>query len=225
MKSAQIQEKVKQEQKRIKNQTWRKIKMSVPRLINKVPTRSHFELLAMYQKCAKKMAGRAPAEISPAVLNLHRAILTEWERRTNSLLANDGYFKWPTTDAPPGDGNLSGSAWHAVGMLSALGYHVGVTEGISDIERRFLLDEMFGIRLPPLNSYSYMLAWGAPKTAARLKKLAETIAALTRNAKRRRSRDLQIACEDWESDLNYLYDKYYVRQYYVRQFRFAWPTT
>ena len=209
-----------QEQKTSRKNTWSRIKKSVPRLIAILPTRSHLELLEIYQKCAKKMAGHTSPEISPAVLSLHAAILKEWERRTRSLLADDGYFKWPTTDAPIGDGTLSGSAWRAVGMLSALGYHVGITEGLPEIERQFLLDQMFEICLPPLNDRSYMLEWGTQKTAARLRKLAETIAALTRNAKRRKSHDLQVACNHWESDLAYLYGKYY-----VRHFRFSWPAT
>ncbi len=105
-------------------------------------------------------------------------------------------------------------------MLSALGYHVGSTEGLPEVERRFLLDQVFVICLPPLNDYGYMLEWNAPKSPGRLKKLAETLAALTRNAKRRKSKDLQLACDDWQADLDYLYAKYY-----VHQFRFGWPTT
>jgi hypothetical protein len=209
-----------QERQAGRKNAWRNIEKSVPRLIATLPTRSHLDLLQIYQKCARKMAGHTASEISPAVLSLHSAILKEWERRTSSLLADDGYFKWPTTDAPLGDKTLSGSAWRAVGMLSALGYHVGITEGLPGVERQFLLDQMFEIRLPPLNDQLYMLEWGLPRTAPRLKKLAETIAALTRNAKRRKSQDLQVACDHWESDLDYLYAKYY-----VRHFRFSWPAT
>jgi hypothetical protein len=194
------------------------IKNSVPRLIASVPTRTHFELLEMYKKCCAKMAVRNRSATSAAIASLHEAILDEWDRRARSLLAEDGYFEWPTTDAPLGDGAFSASTWRSVGMLSALGYHVGVTEGLPAIQRRFLLDQMFEIRLPPLNDARYMLEWGAPRTAGRLQKLAETIAALTRNAKRRTSQDLHVACDDWELDLDYLYAKYY-----VGHFRFSWP--
>jgi hypothetical protein len=175
--------------------------------------------MEMFRKCAKKMAGRKPAEISPAVLSLHAAILEEWQRRASSLLADDGYFKWPTTEAPPGDGSVSGSTWRAIGMLSEMGYHVGTTEGLPYVERRFILDQVHDICLPPLNDRFYMLEWGEPRTPGRLRKTAETIAALARNAKRRRL-DLQAACDDWEGDLDYLYTKYYVGRY-----RFAWPKT
>jgi len=174
----------------------------------------------MYQKCIAKMAGRTVAEISPAVVQLHEAITTEWSRRTGSLLAGEGYFKWPTTEAPQGDGGLTGHMWRSVGMLSTLGYHVGSTEGLREVERRLLLDQAFFIFLPPLNDASYMAEWGPPKSARRLRKLAETIAALTRNAKRRRLRDLQAACNDWEDDLRFLHDNYY-----VGHFGFGWPRT
>ena len=103
-------------------------------------------------------------------------------------------------------------------MLSALGYHVGIATGISNTERKFLLDEIFNIHLPPLNDPAYMREWGAQKSAARLKKLAETIAALVRNAKRRKSQDMTVAYDEWEVDLEYLHGKYY-----VGHFQFAWP--
>jgi hypothetical protein len=166
------------------------------------------------------MDGRNPAEISSAVLNLRDAILREWQKRTRSLISGDDYFEWPTTDAPKGDGYLSAESWRAVGMLSALGYHVGSTYNLSESERRHLLDQVLVIPLPPLNDALYMREWAAPKSAARLKKLAETIAALTRNAKRRNSNWLQTACGEWESDLDYLH-----KSYYIGRFHFDWPVT
>jgi hypothetical protein len=197
---------------------WKRIRDSVPKLVEGLPRCSIAELLAMYRKCTKKMAGHRPAEISPLVLVLHKAILNEWDRRLALLSSAEGYFQWPSTDAPLGDGGLPAIAWRSVGMLSALGYHVGTTEGIPEDERRFILDQLFQIALPPLNDMAYMIEWGTAQTAVRLKKLAETIAALTRNAKRRRSRDLQVACEEWEADLEYLYTTCY-----IGRFRFVWP--
>lgn len=199
---------------------WQRVKKSIPKLTSKIPTMSHEELMGMFQKCIKKMAGRRPSEISPAVLGLHKAIVDEWERRTDLLVAGDGYFEWPTTDAPNGDGNLSAKTWHEVGMLSTFGYHVGTTHNVSEGERRYLLDQIFNCPLPPLNNAPYMKGWSTPKSKLRLKKIAETIAALTRNAKRRRNDRFQVACDDWETDLLYLYQRYY-----VGQFRFGWPQT
>ena len=57
-------------------------------------------------------------------------------------------------------------------------------------------------------------------SAQRLRKLAETIAALTRNAKRRRDSIMATAIEHWEQDLEFLYYEFYVEKFY-----FGWPTT
>ena len=58
------------------------------------------------------------------------------------------------------------------------------------------------------------------RAAARLKKMAETIAALARNAKRRNNASLDQAIRDWEHDLSFLY-----HTYYVGHFGFGWPST
>jgi hypothetical protein len=59
-----------------------------------------------------------------------------------------------------------------------------------------------------------------PSTARRLQKLANTLASLARNAKRRRTASLDRAIHEWEQDLGFLYEKYY-----VGLFGFGWPAT
>jgi hypothetical protein len=46
----------------------------------------------------------------------------------------------------------------------------------------------------------------------------DSIAAFTRNAKRKRGSGMWAAIKDWEQDLEFLYT-----EYYVGHFRFAWP--
>lgn len=104
-------------------------------------------------------------------------------------------------------------------MLAFLGYRVGLTKGLSERSRVQILDVAFGSPLPPINGPDYMREWGTPKSAARLKKLADSLAAFARNAKRNSSTSLESAIADWEHDLEYLY-----YQYYVGKFRFAWPS-
>lgn len=53
----------------------------------------------------------------------------------------------------------------------------------------------------------------------RLKKMAESIAAFARNAKRKRTSVLDDAVVDWEADLRFLFETYY-----VGKFRFEWPS-
>jgi hypothetical protein len=50
--------------------------------------------------------------------------------------------------------------------------------------------------------------------------MAETIAALTRNARRRRDQKMNAAIRDWEMDLDFLY-----WEYYVEKFKFDWPNS
>ncbi len=54
----------------------------------------------------------------------------------------------------------------------------------------------------------YVNAWSKPGTLSRLLKLARTIAALCRNAKRS-SNDYTNAINDWEMDLEYLKHEFY----------------
>jgi hypothetical protein len=104
-------------------------------------------------------------------------------------------------------------------LLRYLGYHVGA-KGLSGEERRAILDAVYLEKLPSVNSRTYMSEWGQPHTGVRLKKLAETLAALTRNEKRKRAAASRSAIEEWEADLEYLRQKYYVGRY-----DFVWPET
>jgi hypothetical protein len=60
--------------------------------------------------------------------------------------------------------------------------------------------------------------WGENNSSMRLQKLANTIASLTKNAKRRKSPPAQ-AISDWESDLDWLKDSFY-----NGRFSFHWPS-
>ncbi|MBI5945579.1 MAG: hypothetical protein HY864_14555 [Chloroflexi bacterium] len=132
---------------------------------------------------------------------------------------HEGFFMWPSTHAPASKHGFNGDVFfYRRGLLSYVGYRVG-QQGISKNTRLQILDCVFHKNLPRVDSPEYMEEWGDPKTAARLKKLAETLAALIRNAKRRaNSNNLSEAISDWEADLKYLYSKYY-----IDWFDFVWP--
>lgn len=146
------------------------------------------------------------------------ALLEEWAARSRQARIDDDYFTWPSTNGGNGDGSLRFDAWHKEGMLSYLGYRVGATDGEAPGTRQRILDTAFAQVLPPVNDPDYHQAWGSPETAARLKRLANEIARFARHAKSKRSADMSSAVDDWESDLRYLYDTYY-----VRKFGFGWP--
>ena len=59
---------------------------------------------------------------------------------------------------------------------------------------------------------------GNPQSDTRLKKLANSLATFTRNARRRRNSDMNQAIIEWEEDISYLKNKYY-----TNRFGFDWP--
>ena len=149
-------------------------------------------------------------------IELRQEISSKW----GNCATQNQWFPWPTTIAPPGIRRLNGVEWRPHGMLSFLGYHVGETNPAPPNMRWRILEYAFECHLPPLDGPTYYLEWGMPLTAQRLKKMANTLAALTRNAKRRDAMSYTRAIDDWESDLVLLRDKYY-----LDFFHFGWPAT
>jgi hypothetical protein len=145
----------------------------------------------------------------PKALKLQQEVIA----KLNELTAAG--FAWPFTDAPNGDGSLH-AQWPEVGLLRFVGYTVG-ENGVSRFQRRKILDAVFQSELPNINSPEYMQEWGLAGTSTRLQKTAVTIAAFVRNAKRRIN-NMSEAIFEWESDLDYLY-----QQYYLGRFDFHWP--
>lgn len=177
--------------------------------------RAWFAALAYLSKFA------ATDSSAPDVLAAHRRleeVEDEWERRARLKPGDPEYFDWPSTTALKGTGDFGNTDWEEVGMLGYLGYHVGRTSDLTALQRTLLLSRILDMKLPPLNSVEYMKQWNLPQSSARLKKMAETIASFTRNAKRRRHDRLAMAIREWEDDLSCLREKFY-----VGRFSFGWP--
>ena len=100
-----------------------------------------------------------------------------------------------------------------------MGYCVG-QNGVSEAQRREILDFAYKQILPNVNSVEYIDEWGDPITWPRLSKIAESIASFVRSAKRRDLASMSVAIDEWESDLDYLRKKYYVGRYDS-----PWPPT
>lgn len=143
----------------------------------------------------------------------------EWKRRGAKPPKPEDFFEWPKSDAAGGDGRLSASGWVTEGVLSYMGYRVGNTNGLSSDIRRRILELIFEGELPPVFEPQYLREWGKPSSATRLKKMAETLAALSRNAKRKKSAQMRSAIKSWDQDLNFLYENFY-----IDRFQFAWPS-
>ena len=100
-------------------------------------------------------------------------------------------------------------------MLGFLGYHVGEMQPTPPTVRWRVLEYAFEYHLPPLNGPAYYSEWGEPKTPQRLAKLANVLASLTRNAKRRDSISFATAIKEWEGDLVLLHQRYYVDLFHL----------
>jgi hypothetical protein len=148
------------------------------------------------------------------------AVEREWTRRRKEPPSAGDRFAWPSTEARPGSSGLDSEAWLKHGLLQFIGYKVGATQGEPRDMRVRMLNQIFVGHLPPAFPADYLAEWGRPKSADRLRKLANTIAALTRNAKRRGSDRMGAAIADWEHDLRFLHARYY-----VGHFHFDWPAT
>ena len=139
-------------------------------------------------------------------------------------LTHEDWFEWPSTMAPLGPGEITSTPMHSDGLFSYLEYHVGKT-GAQEEERRDILDRIFGDELPRINSDEYMAEFGKPKSPQRLQKMANFLAAEARNYARNQTSDYSEAISDYKSDLDYLYEKYYVREFRFDQpgVGFDWP--
>ena len=115
----------------------------------------------------------------------------------------------------------SESFFHATGMLKFMGYGVGRKAALSADRRRAILAYVFMGRLPPVNDSHYMQEWGRPKSNRRLRKLANSLAAFARNARRKKSSSWNHAIANWEADLAHLKKRYYDRR--LRDWK--WPET
>jgi hypothetical protein len=173
--------------------------------------------LARLQNVFKKLA-LPDHPLRDQAIKLRDEISMSWRR----LAEQDEWFAWPSTAASraPTNEKLTGSDWRSQGMLSLLGYHVGKTQPIHPSFRESILEYAFEHHLPPIGDVAYFDEWGEPRSARRLQKLANTLASLARNATRRDPLALSRAIDEWEQDLTFLYE-----QYYVRLFHFGWPAT
>jgi predicted DNA-binding transcriptional regulator YafY len=131
----------------------------------------------------------------------------------------DKQFSWSTT-ANPGSQNLPSDTFnYEEGLLRYYGYKVGIN-GLPESKRWEILDAVFLYPLLQMDNDAYLSEWGEPMSAKRLQKLVESIAAFTRNTKRRKKGSFTKAIQDWETDLAYL-----KRTYYNNRCSFQYPRT
>ena len=113
------------------------------------------------------------------------SIQTEWAHRLIAFRA--GKYKATT----PQDG-----------MLSAVGYHVGIVQGKSEPVRHKLLDYIITGTLPPAGSPPYYEEWGEPLSKTRYRKLHRVITVQASSNDHFENRDKAVT--EWRNDLLYL---------------------
>ncbi len=149
----------------------------------------------------------------------------KWLRNELKNELKEEWFPWPSTLAPIGVDEMNNVAMHPEGMFSYLGYHVG-EQSKPDDDRINTLDWMFHNKLPQVNSDSYMAEFGQPESSMRLEKMANFLAAEARNFARKRTADYSLSISHYKTDLDYLYNQYYVGKFNFDKKEnpdFVWP--
>jgi hypothetical protein len=145
-----------------------------------------------------------------------------------NTIGHGSYFKWPSTDVFEGRSRsiVDTTDWEKEGPLKVIGYAVGVSSRLTRLQRETLLRTGFERNIAAYVSVSAE-EWGDAASPRRLRKMAESIAAFTRNAKRNRSGDYRQAVADWERDLKFLHSEYYLPMFniYNSSLKFDWPET
>jgi hypothetical protein len=190
------------------------------RIVSTLSNKSFPETVELWRRMCSVLADSSKSELHRDARQVIWGIEDEWGRRNKLVRDHDEYFNWPTTIASKGNGKLFVDAWDEIGMLKILGYQVGRHAGLPEVTRRLILSRVFSMRLPPVLTASKMDEWGFPTTSRRLQKMAESIASFTRNAVRRNDGSLDDAISEWEDDLGYLYNSFY-----IGKFHFAYPRT
>ena len=190
------------------------------RVIENLPKMKIRDMMQLWKNGVEILANEKRKKMHSDARAVLDAISDEWIRRGKEPFDHDEFFDWPNTDAPGGSGSINARGWIEEGVLRYMGYRVGTTDGLSRSVRECILIEVFCGAVPPVFPHNYLYEWGDPRTSQRLKKLAETIASLTRNAKRRRDSKMSAAIQHWEQDLEFLY-----YELYVEKFHFGWPST
>jgi hypothetical protein len=189
------------------------------KILENLPNMKFSNIMKLWLNAIRIIADERQKKTHSNARKVLDAIGAEWTKREKWPAEPGEFFHWPTTETTIGDGQLETDHWLKEGMLNYMGYKVGVSGERKLLIRQNILTEVFSGSLPPVFPREYNLQWGNPNTSQRLQKIANTISALTRNAKRRHDSKMELAVADWEQDLEFLY---YL--FYVGKFQFDWPS-
>jgi hypothetical protein len=154
---------------------------------------------------------------SMAVLNERREF-----SQLDYLVKNlEGYFVWPTTEInPKWYGYSCHQSFDRVEKTPMLliGYNVNQQEYLTEKQRQKLLTYCFKSSILPWSgNEEYMMNWGPASSPIRLKRMANHMARMGRDMRRKK---YEKALGKYDLDLSFL-----KREYYNSMFKFEWPTT
>ena len=111
-------------------------------ITNKIPTMKDQDLFNLFRNVVRMLAEEKKVEEVNSVLT---AIESEWQERLNQAQVDNHSASKPT-----------------VGMLAALGYHVGSVSGERTSVRKKILSRVLEGQLPMVGSPAYTYEWGTP---------------------------------------------------------------
>lgn len=174
----------------------KEIAPSASRIIERLPEMSLTDTVRVWRNAIQILGSPDKKKFRPAARQVLDGVENEWLRRRLDPASQDGFFAWPSTDAPGGDGAINSLQWMQEGVLGFLEYHAGKGADLSSPTRQGILKRVFEGTIPPAFPKAYLDQWGDPGTAGRLRKIAESLAAFARNAKRRSDTRMDQAVSD-----------------------------
>ena len=166
--------------------------------------RQYWDQLDIYEPIMVRLRNRDTSKFMDEWTELTKHWLELVQSMQNNNTWNSGDPKWPERASTNRSIALSGKVFpHADGMLSFMGYKVGVTSELTPTERCEILWYVFRGDLPIVSSRAYTEEWGSPVSAKRLAKMTITIFTLIENARRRRT-DMRVAINEWKNDLAFI---------------------
>lgn len=138
---------------------------------------SYDDLIQMFVNAVSWIVNEKQVEAAKGMIV---AIQKEWERRRK---IGDAFTDFERPE---------------LGMLAALGYRVGQTEGRPPRIRRLILKHVLEGELPMVHSASYTNEWGEPHSIKRYKKLARF---LQNNIESNQTKpNMKLAVKHWSED-------------------------
>lgn len=191
----------------------------------------HAELLEYLEDMAAYFAEQRPDEEAHARAYVLRAMAALAHQNADAIYAPYGYenpflpskpevqedkskrsvWNYPIINYPPAgaSGSFDLGEFQEYSALKMFGYTVGKTKGWPLSKRQSFLSAFMESVLPPIVEVTFPGQYGTPMSAHRLRKIANVIAANANNFARKDAEIYAVAIADWETDLQFLKQKYY----------------